>query len=145
MGKRAKKIYRQKFKQKPHCISHLCPQTRRQPRARPTSNPPIYNVVHNKSCGNILLNNLVTTLKIWKEEIDKKTTITVSVFNSSISTSFIDVTITRNCKCPVEFTVPPGNTLSATVDNAKSITVSQEDAGIADGKYNLEVCFATSS
>ncbi|MFP3886467.1 S-Ena type endospore appendage [Priestia filamentosa] len=146
MRKCAKKIYRQKFKQKPHCVSRLCPQPRRQPqpRPRPTFNPPVYNVVHN-ICGNILLNNTVPTLEIWKGKMEKKATITLSVFNSSMSTSFIGVTITRNCKCPVEFTVPPGSTLSSTVDNAKSITVSQKDAGIADGKYNLEVCFVASS
>ncbi|MFP7487915.1 S-Ena type endospore appendage [Priestia filamentosa] len=147
MGKRAKKICRQKFKQKLHCVSHSSKQPRRQPqsRPRPTLNPPTCNFVNNRLCGNILLNSSVPTLEIWKGKMEKKATITLSVFNSSMSTSFIDVTITRNCKCPVEFTVPPGSTLSSTVDNAKSITVSQEDAGIADGKYNLEVCFATSS
>ncbi|MFL0574954.1 S-Ena type endospore appendage [Priestia megaterium] len=135
MGKRAKKI----CKQKSYSVARSCPEP------RPTLNHPVYEAVHNRLCGNILLNDSVATLEIWKEEIEKKATVTISVFNSSMSTSFIDVTIIRNCKCPVEFTVPPGNTLSATVENAKSITVAREDAGIADGQYNLEVYFAASS
>jgi hypothetical protein len=141
VGKRAKKICKQKSKQKSHCVARSCPQP------RPTPNSPVHEVVHNRLGGNILLNNSVTNLEIWKEEIERKATVTISVFNSSMSTSFIDVTVTRNSKGPVEFTVPPGNTLSATVDNASLITVSREysDPDILEGKYCLEICFAASS
>lgn len=139
MGKRAKKICKQKSKQKSYSVARSCPEP------RPTLKHPVYDAVHNRLGGNILLNDPVTTLEIWKEKIKKKATVTISVFNSSISTSFIEVTIIRSCEYPVEFTVPPGNTLSATADNAKSITVSREGAGIADGRYNLEVYFSASS
>lgn len=143
MGKRAKKICKQKSKQKSYCVPRSCPE----PRTRPTPKPPLCNVVHNRLGGNILLNDSVKTLEIWREEICEKPTVTVSVFNSSLSTSFIKVTIRRSIKytCPIEFTIPPGNTLSATVENAKSIMISKECPGILEGKYCLEVCFATSS
>lgn len=139
MGKRAKKICKPQFKQQSCRVARSCPQP------RPIPNPPVHDVVHNRLGGNILLNDSVTNLEIWKEEIEIKATVTISVFNSSMSTSFIDVTVIRNSKCPVEFTVPPGNTLSATVQNAKSIMVSKECLGILEGKYCLEVCFSTSS
>lgn len=106
--------------------------------------PPTCDIVCNKICGNILLNNEVMNLEIWKEEITGKPTITVSVFNSSISTSFIKVTVIRNTGSPVELVIPPGNTLSTTVDDTRSVTVFQEDIGIVEGKYCLEVCFVVS-
>ncbi len=107
--------------------------------------PPICDVVNHGFSGNILLNDSVTTLEIWKEEMIRKATVTIAVSNISINSPFIKVTITRNVGSPVEFTVPLGNTLSATVDNAKSITVSREGVGIVEGKYCLEVSFVVSS
>jgi hypothetical protein len=139
VGKRAKKICKSQVKQESYCVDRSCPQP------RPTPNPLVHNVVHNRLGGNILLNDSVTNLEIWKEEIEKKATVTISVFNSSLSAPFIDVAVTRNCNYPVEFTVPPGNTLSATVQDAKSIMISKECPGALEGKYCLEVCFAASS
>ncbi|MDP1443285.1 S-Ena type endospore appendage [Priestia megaterium] len=130
MGKRAKKI----CKQKSYGVARSCPEP------RPTLNHPVYN----RLCGNILLNDSVATIEIWKEEIERKATVTISVFNSSMSTSFIDVTIIRNCECPVELVVPSGNTISATVENAKSIIISKEYASILEGRYCLEVSFTIS-
>ncbi|MFL0499073.1 S-Ena type endospore appendage [Priestia megaterium] len=132
MGKRAKKVY----KSKSYCVAHICPC--------PTPRPHIFDIIQNSLRGNILLNDSIKALEIWKEEICEKSTVTISVFNSSISNSFIKVIINRYIKCPVELTVPPGNTLSATVENAKSIMISKECPGILEGNYCLEVCFATS-
>jgi len=141
VGKRAKKEY----KSKSFSVTRLCPQPNPNPNPSPHPKPHICDIVQNSLFGNILLNDSIKTLEIWREEICKKPTVTVSVFNSSISTSFIKVSINRCNKCPVEFTIPPGNTLSATVENAKSIMVSKECPCILEGKYCLEVCFAASS
>ncbi|WP_374148921.1 S-Ena type endospore appendage [Priestia megaterium] len=131
MGKRAKKLY----KSNPFSVIDICP----------SPNPQVYDIVQNSLSGNILLNDSIKSLEIWREEICGKSTVTLSVFNSSISTSFIKVTINRYIKCPIEFTVPPGNTLSATVENAKSIMISKECTGILEGRYCLEISFAASS
>jgi len=138
VGKRAKREY----KSRSCCLTRLNPDPNTKPRPRPK--PPIRGIVQNSLRGNILLNDSIKNLEIWREKICEKPTVTVSVFNSSISTSFIKVTIKRCIKCPVEFTVPPGNTLSATVENANSIMISKECPGILEGKYCLEVCFAAS-
>lgn len=66
----------------------------------------------------------------------------VSVFNSIISNSSIEVTVIRNIGSSVELVIPPGNTLSTIVNNVKSVIVAHEDIGIIEGKYCLEVCFA---
>jgi hypothetical protein len=68
-------------------------------------------------------------------------TITISVFNSAMSTASVRVLVIRNEGSPVEFSVPPGNTLSATVDDAKSIIVLRIGIGRIEGKFCLEVCF----
>ncbi|MDN4866217.1 S-Ena type endospore appendage [Priestia megaterium] len=133
MGKRAKRLY----KSKSFSVIDICPI--------PNPRPHVYDIVQNSLSGNISLNNSIKNLEVWKEEICEKSTVTLSVFNSSISTSFIKVTINRYIKCPIEFTVPPGNTLSATVENAKSIMISKECTGILEGRYCLEVSFVVSS
>jgi len=127
-------MYKKNNFKKPLCIAfpphEPCP---------PTS--PIGNFICNKVCGNIFLNNQVSNLEIWKEEIPKKATITISVFNSNLSTSSIKITIVKNNKNPVELIIPSGNTSSATIDDAKSIIASQEIIGNIEGKYCLEICF----
>lgn len=134
---------KKKCKPKPFCYAFPCPVPTPIFTPTPTPYPPVYNAINNSLCGNILLNDLVTTLEIWKAEISGKATVTISVFNSSINTSSIKIIITRNIGNSVEFTVPPGNTLSATIDNAKSITISREDTGIVEGKYCLKVNLIT--
>ncbi|PEW52105.1 hypothetical protein CN431_01735 [Bacillus cereus] len=128
---------RKNGKQQPLCIpfpvSVPCP---------PCSS--VCNVVCNEICGNILLNDQVMNLEIWKKEIIGKSTVTVSVFNSMISHSSIKVTIIRDTGDPIEFIVPFGNTLSTTVDDGKAVIVSQENVGSTEGKYCIEVCFAVS-
>ncbi|MGW5983792.1 S-Ena type endospore appendage [Bacillus mycoides] len=106
--------------------------------------PPICDVVCNKICGNILLDNQVMNLEIWKKEIIGEATVSVSVFNSIISNSSIEVTVIRNIGSSVELVIPPGNTLSTIVNNVRSVIVAHEDIGIIEGKYCLEVCFSIS-
>ncbi|MCR8861094.1 S-Ena type endospore appendage [Bacillus pseudomycoides] len=131
---------RKNCKQQPLCITF--------PVSVPYPPCPSYssvcNVVCNEICGNISLNKQVMNLEIWKKEIIGKSTVTVSVFNSTMSNASIKVTIIRDAGNPVEFIVPFGNTLSTTVDDGKSVIVSQENVGSAEGKYCLEVCFVVS-
>ncbi|WP_323866546.1 S-Ena type endospore appendage, partial [Xenorhabdus cabanillasii] len=84
----------------------------------------------NKICGNILLHNDITNLTVWKEEISRKVTITISIFNNTVSTSMIKVNIIRNIGNSIETFIPPGNTLSVTTDDVKLITISQEGINI---------------
>jgi hypothetical protein len=97
-------------------------------------------VICNNICGNLLLSDEVTSLEIWKEKTKKEATITVAVFNSSMNTATINVIVTRKEGLPVEFNVPPGNTLSATVEDAKSVTVTRIGEGRTNGKFCLDVC-----
>ncbi|MBU4643199.1 S-Ena type endospore appendage [Bacillus toyonensis] len=106
--------------------------------------PPVCEVICNEICGNILLDDHFSTLEIWKGKISEPTTITISVFNSSTSHASIKVTVISNMGNPVELTVPPGNTLSATVNDANSITIFREGTSILKGEFCLKVCFAFS-
>lgn len=99
------------------------------------------NIVCKEICGNLLLNDAVPILEIWKEGLGESVSLTISVFNSSSSTASIQVIVFRNGDNPIEFTVPPGNTLSATVNEATSITVIRVGVGETVGEYCLEVCF----
>ncbi|MGG3573428.1 S-Ena type endospore appendage [Bacillus gobiensis] len=101
----------------------------------------ICEIVCNSICGNLLLNDQFPSLEVWKERILKSATVTICVFNSNINTALIRVLVIQNEGGPVELTVPPGNTLSATVDDAESIIVSRIGVGRTEGKFNLEVCF----
>ncbi|MFE0625316.1 S-Ena type endospore appendage [Priestia aryabhattai] len=133
MGKRAKKI----CKSKSLSVTDTCP--------RPNPKSRVYNIIQNSLSGHISLNNSIKNLEVWREEIYGKSTVTLSVFNSSISSSFIKVIINRYSKCPIELTVPPGNTLSATVEDTKSIMISKEcAASVVEGKYCLEISFVAS-
>ncbi|WP_369292881.1 hypothetical protein, partial [Xenorhabdus santafensis] len=53
----------------------------------------------------------MTNLTVWKEEISRKVTITISIFNNTVSTSMIKVNIIRNIGNSIETFIPPGNTL----------------------------------
>ncbi|MEH6944105.1 S-Ena type endospore appendage [Bacillus sp. JJ722] len=96
-------------------------------------------VCHNLS-GNLLLNDHVPDLQIWKERIKGKTIVSITVYNSTLSIGSIRVLINRN-NSPIEFMVPPGNTLSETIDYVDSIAVFQTNEGRTEGKYCLNVCF----
>ncbi|MFE5428163.1 S-Ena type endospore appendage [Peribacillus simplex] len=98
-------------------------------------------IVCNSTCGNLLLTDQVQSLEIWKARISMDATVTISVFNSAMSTASVRVLVIRNDESPVEFSVPSGNTLSATVDAAESIIVFRIGTGRTEGKYFLDVCF----
>lgn len=124
-----------------HDYSH-CPR----PCPRPCPPAPVpkredRGTVCNETCGNLLLNDSNPELTIWTERISEDATVTVSVFNSSFSTDSIEVSVIRNEGNPVEFTVPRGNTLSATVEDVDRIEVARDGTGQAEGKYCLEVCY----
>jgi hypothetical protein len=115
---------------------HHCP-----PKPEPEPKRDECEIVCNNTCGNLLLSDQVPNLEIWRERIGKEPTVTISVFNSAMSTASIRVLVIRNVGSPVEFTVPPGNTLSATVENAESISVFRIGTGGTEGKFCLDVCF----
>ncbi|MFD9628968.1 S-Ena type endospore appendage [Peribacillus muralis] len=100
-----------------------------------------WTIVCNNLCGNILLSDQVPDLEVWRERMSIDVALTTSVFNSALSTASILVRIVRKEGSPVEFSIPPGNTLSATVDDAQSIIVFKEGIGGIEGKFSLEVCF----
>ncbi|MGB8000548.1 MAG: S-Ena type endospore appendage [Anaerobacillus sp.] len=100
-----------------------------------------FEIVCHELCGNILLSDQVQSLEIWKEKIEKSATVTISVFNNAVSNASIQIVIyTKTSEC-VDFTVPPGNTLSATVEDAKSIMVYRLGEGTVFGKYCIDACF----
>ncbi|WP_375091274.1 S-Ena type endospore appendage (plasmid) [Peribacillus sp. RS7] len=87
------------------------------------------------------MSDQVPNLEIWRERMVKDPTVTISVFNSTMSIASIRVLVIRNEGSPIGFTVPPGNTLSATVDDAVSISVFRVGTGRIEGEFCLEVCF----
>lgn len=91
--------------------------------------------------GNLLLNDQVPDLQIWKERMKGKTIVSITVYNSTLSIGSILVLINRNNNSPVEFMVPPGNTFSETIDHVNSIAVFQTNEGRTEGKYCINVCF----
>ncbi|MCY9026074.1 DUF3992 domain-containing protein [Priestia megaterium] len=101
----------------------------------------ISKIICNEICGNLLLSDGIPILEIWKKIIEENTLLTISVFNNDMSTSSIRVLMNGNEESPVEFTVPPGNTLSATVDHIESVRVIQVGNGLIRGKFCLKVCF----
>ncbi|HDR4563111.1 hypothetical protein COE58_03530 [Bacillus cereus] len=96
--------------------------------------------VCHKLCGNLLLNDQVSSLEIWKKRINASVIVSISVFNSTLSTGSIWILMGQNDKDRVEFTVPVGNTLSATVDHIDSITVFQINKGRIEGNFCLDIC-----
>ncbi|OJD74830.1 S-Ena type endospore appendage [Bacillus paramycoides] len=131
-------------KPKAPCLAFPCDIPTPCPPPPPPSPSPVCEVICNEICGNILLNDHVATLEIWKGKISEKTTITISLFNSSTNNGSIRVMVTENTRGPTEFTVPPGNTVSATVNDAKSVIIFREGTSILKGTFCLKVCFAFS-
>lgn len=98
-------------------------------------------VVCNNICGNFLLRGGTTFLKAWEEEISKDVTISITVFNSAHSSSSVEVRVVRGQGNPVVFTVPPGSSLSRTIEGSHSVTIRRISEEQADGKFCLDVCF----
>ncbi|MEH7402440.1 S-Ena type endospore appendage [Gottfriedia acidiceleris] len=98
-------------------------------------------IICTKLCGNLFLDQDVHYLEIWKKELNVKTIVTVSVFNSATSTTFLRVTVYRFGQSSIVFKVPRGNTLSATVEGVTTISVAREEDGVTEGTFCLEICF----
>ncbi|MED3324566.1 hypothetical protein P4377_24390 [Bacillus thuringiensis] len=105
---------------------------------------PIYDVVHNSLCGNISLNQVIPSVEIWKTTLLGKVTITLAVFNRDTNTSSIHISIHRLHGQSVTSIVPPGNTISTTVDYATSIMLAHNHGDLTEGTYHLEISFVTS-
>lgn len=91
-------------------------------------------------CGNLSLNDQVSSLDIWEEYVETNATVFVSVFNQPNSNANVRVLVNRKDGSSLEFTVPPGNTGSGTVDNAELVQVFRIGEGVVEGRYCLEVC-----
>lgn len=98
-------------------------------------------VVCNEVCGNLLLDDSMPNLEIWRKKIVENFIIIISVFNSAINISSIRVLINDNKENRTEFTVPPGNTMSIMLDNVESIAVIRIGNGRTEGNYCLGLCF----
>jgi hypothetical protein len=100
----------------------------------------INEIICNDICGNLLLSDEIQSLEIWKNIPRLDAILTISVFNNDMSTTLIRVLMNDNEERPVEFTVPPGNTLSVTVENIESIRAIRVGNGLTRGKFCLKVC-----
>ncbi|WP_442852954.1 S-Ena type endospore appendage [Bacillus sp. UNC41MFS5] len=89
----------------------------------------------------MLLSDQVSKLEIWRKSIEQDATVTITVFNSARNSAAIQVIVIRTVGTPLQFTVPPGNTISATIDGAESVRVARIGSGITEGKFCLDVCF----
>ncbi|MFS0865518.1 S-Ena type endospore appendage [Fredinandcohnia sp. 179-A 10B2 NHS] len=98
------------------------------------------SVLCSEICGNVSLNEQVSSLDIWEEYVETNTTLFVSVFNQPNSSSNVRVLVNRKDSSSLEFTVPPGNTGSGTVDNAELVQVFRIGEGFVEGRYCLDVC-----
>ncbi len=101
----------------------------------------ISEMVCNNICGNLLLSDQVSKLEIWRKGIEPNATVTIAVFNSARNSAAIQVIVTRTIGNPFKFTVPPGNTISTTIDDTESIRVARIGSGLTEGKFCLDVCY----
>ncbi|MEH6892122.1 S-Ena type endospore appendage [Bacillus sp. JJ864] len=98
-------------------------------------------VVCNDICGNFLLRDNFTFLKVWEKKVHNSITGTVTVYND-IQSSLVEVNVEHHTGNPILFTIPPGNSVSKTIQNIKAITIRLIEPGSANGKFCLDICFA---
>jgi len=101
----------------------------------------VCKIIYNNICGNLLLDDSVPNLEIWNQNTVENVIATVSVFNSAMNVASIRVLINDNEGSSAEFTVPPGNTLSTTINHVESIMVRRIGNGKTEGKFCLELYF----
>ncbi|HDR7375602.1 hypothetical protein COM38_19470 [Bacillus toyonensis] len=101
-------------------------------------------LVCNEICGNFLLSDNITFLEVWEKRIVQPVTATVTVFNS-IQSSFIKVNVQQDIGNPILFTIPPGNSISKTIENVKAVTILLTESGCANGKFCLDINFTIKS
>lgn len=98
-------------------------------------------MICNNICGNFLFKDMITSLKVWEKEVSKKMTITLVIFNSVYSDSFVEVSIKKEGGNPVTFLVSPGSSLSRTVENAYAVDIARVNGKEADGNFCLDTCY----
>lgn len=98
-------------------------------------------VVCNNICGNFLLQGDTKHLTIWEEKVQQGITVSVTVFNSAQSDSDVEVLVRHKKWDSISFTVPPGNSLSRTVEDVHSVTIIRTSQEKANGNFCLDVCF----
>jgi hypothetical protein len=64
---------------------------------------------------------------------------TLTVFNSTHSTTGVKVEVERDSGEDVSFKVPPGNSISKTIEGAESVTIKRIHSGDANGKFCIDV------
>ncbi|QWG39118.1 DUF3992 domain-containing protein [Bacillus mycoides] len=101
-------------------------------------------IVCNDICGNFLLSDNITFLEVWEKRIDQPVTATVTIFNS-IQSSLIEVNVQQNTGNSILFTIPPGNSISKTIEDIKVVTILLTEPGSASGKFCLDINFTIKS
>ncbi|MEH7669288.1 S-Ena type endospore appendage [Bacillus sp. JJ689] len=101
-------------------------------------------LVCNEICGNFLLNDNPTFLEVWEKRIEQPVTATVTVFNS-LQSSLIEVCVQQSMSKSILFIVPPGNSISKTIEDTQSVTIRLLEPGSASGKFCLDIHFAIKS
>ncbi|MGV6975106.1 hypothetical protein COL24_23375 [Bacillus toyonensis] len=101
-------------------------------------------LVCNEICGNFLLNDNPTFLEVWEKRIEQPITATVTVFNS-LQGSLIEVSVQQSMSKSILFIVPPGNSISKTIEDTQSVTIRLLEPGSASGKFCLDIHFAIKS
>ncbi|HDR7448178.1 TPA: hypothetical protein QCX35_004316, partial [Bacillus toyonensis] len=101
-------------------------------------------LVCNEICGNFLLNDNPTFLEVWEKRIEQPVTATVTVFNS-LQGSLIEVSVQQSMSKSILFIVPPGNSISKTIEDTQSVTIRLLEPGSASGKFCLDIHFAIKS
>ncbi|MDA1782674.1 DUF3992 domain-containing protein [Bacillus cereus] len=101
-------------------------------------------LVCNDICGNFLLSDNITLLEVWGKKINQPVTATVTIFNS-LQSSLIEADVRQNTGNSILFTVPPGNSISKTIEDIKAVTIGLTESGSANGKFCLDIVFTIKS
>ncbi|OOR26945.1 MULTISPECIES: S-Ena type endospore appendage [Bacillus cereus group] len=101
-------------------------------------------LVCNEICGNFLLNDNPTFLEVWEKRIEQPVTATVTIFNS-LQSSLIEVSVQQSMSKSILFIVPPGNSISKTIEDTQSVTIRLLEPGSASGKFCLDINFTIKS
>lgn len=101
----------------------------------------VMNAVCHNLCGNIILTDQIPELEIWKGSLCNDLILSISVYNSTLSKASICVLVEGTVGRDQKFIVPPGNTITATIEGAESIRVVRIGETKIEGKFCLGISF----
>ncbi|SHH95929.1 hypothetical protein SAMN05421807_12245 [Virgibacillus chiguensis] len=91
-------------------------------------------------CGEILLKQDSDCVMILGGDVLLRNSTTIIIFNSSSSVADMKVIVCRDKCCPVEYIIPPGNTVTNILSNVTKICIEQEGRNHVQGEYELKIC-----